>query len=151
MTTAESPQSTASSEPAPGPIDFVVVEFPAGPTPRTSWWSCCALPRWASSACSTWNCWSPTTPGRPGVDLAAPDAPAGLSVLAGAQSGLFDDEDIAEAASILDPGVFALLIAYENTWASPFVSAAHGAGGRVVASERIPAQAILDTLDALDG
>ncbi|MFV0317909.1 MAG: DUF6325 family protein [Microthrixaceae bacterium] len=85
------------------------------------------------------------------VDLNDPEAPAGLSVFAGAQSGLFSEDDLEKVGSILDPGVFAILIAYENTWASGFVSAVMGAGGDVVASERIPAETLLGALDALDG
>ena len=41
-------------------------------------------------------------------------------------------------------------MAYENAWAVPFVAAAHAAGGQVVASERIPAQVLIDALDAVE-
>ena len=74
----------------------------------------------------------------------------GFAAFAGATSGLLDDDDIAEAASVLEPGTSAVLLVYENAWASPFVTAAHAAGGRLVASERIPAQTLLDVLDAVE-
>lgn len=70
--------------------------------------------------------------------------------LLGAQSGLLGDEDIAEAAAVLEPGKIAALIVYENTWARAFVAAARRAGGEMIASARLPAQDIIDALDALD-
>jgi Family of unknown function (DUF6325) len=70
--------------------------------------------------------------------------------LGGARSGLLDDEDVEEMAAALEPGTLGLLLVYENTWARPFVAASYGAGGQLVASQRIPVQEILDTLDALE-
>ena len=37
---------------------------------------------------------------------------------------------------------------YENVWAAPFAAAVRRAGGQLVASGRIPIQAILAALDA---
>jgi hypothetical protein len=68
----------------------------------------------------------------------------------GARSGLLGDEDLASAADALDPGTVAVLIMFENLWAVPFVGAALRAGGQVVASSRIPAQDVIDALDALE-
>ncbi len=68
----------------------------------------------------------------------------------GARSGLLGDDDLKEAADALEPGTVAALIVYENTWAAPFVGAARRAGGQVVASARIPAQDIMDALDAIE-
>jgi hypothetical protein len=81
-------------------------------------------------------------PGDSGLD--------GFSVFAGAQSGLFDDQDIVKAGEALDAETLAVLIAYENSWAVPFVTAAHSAGGQLVASERVPAQALIDALEAAE-
>ena len=81
------------------------------------------------------------------------DASAGLEgfeSLASAQSGLFDEDDIAEAAAAMNPGTVAALLIYENLWAIPFVSAAREAGGDVIASVRIPAQDIMAVLDAAE-
>jgi hypothetical protein len=39
---------------------------------------------------------------------------------------------------------------YENTWAAPFATALREAGGQLVASERIPVQAVLAVLDELE-
>jgi hypothetical protein len=74
----------------------------------------------------------------------------GFESLASAQSGLLGEDDIAEAAAAMNPGTVAALLIYENTWAIPFVAAAREAGGDVIASARIPAQDIMDALDATE-
>lgn len=74
----------------------------------------------------------------------------GFTELAGARSGLMDDEDIAEAAAAMEPDTVAALVMYENTWAVPFVAAARDSGGEVIASARIPAQDVMAALDALE-
>jgi hypothetical protein len=68
----------------------------------------------------------------------------------GASSGLLSDEDTDEAASALEPGTSAALLVYENRWAAPFASALRRSGGQLVASGRIPVQAMLAALDAAD-
>jgi hypothetical protein len=73
-----------------------------------------------------------------------------LGELAGASSGLLGDEDAAAAAEALDPGTASLLVVYENLWSIPFSVAARRAGGQLVAGGRIPVQAILAQLDALE-
>ena len=50
----------------------------------------------------------------------------------------------------MEPGTVGALIVYENRWAEPFVAAAVREGGRMIATTRIPAQDLLDVLDALD-
>lgn len=74
----------------------------------------------------------------------------GFDSLASVRSGLLDEEDIAEAAAAMNPGTVAALLIYENLWAIPFVAAAREAGGEVIASARIPAQDIMDVLDAVE-
>jgi len=73
-----------------------------------------------------------------------------LSVFAGASSGLISDEDVGEAASALEPGTSAALLVFENTWAAPFATAVRRSGGQLVASGRIPVQAIEAALDAAE-
>jgi hypothetical protein len=73
-----------------------------------------------------------------------------LGALAGVSSGLLTDEDAEAAASVLEPDTAALLLVYENLWSIPFAVAARRAGGQVVSSGRIPVQAILARLDALE-
>jgi hypothetical protein len=55
-----------------------------------------------------------------------------------------------EAAGAMQPGTLAVLIVYENTWAVPFVTAALASGGQLIAGARIPAQDVMDSLEALE-
>jgi hypothetical protein len=73
-----------------------------------------------------------------------------LTVFEGATSGLLGDDDVAEAAEAVEPGSSAALLVWENVWAAPFAAAVRRAGGQLVASGRIPIQAILASLDALE-
>jgi hypothetical protein len=73
-----------------------------------------------------------------------------LLVFAGARTGMLGEEDTNTAAEALQPGEAALLICFENAWAAPFATAVRRNGGKVLAFERVAAQDILDTLDALE-
>ena len=75
---------------------------------------------------------------------------AELSVFEGASSGLLSDEDVEEAGGALEPGTSAALLVFENTWAAPFATAVRRSGGQLVASGRIPVQAVLAALDAAE-
>jgi uncharacterized membrane protein len=79
-----------------------------------------------------------------------PEALGGLGAFAGARSGLLSDDDLAEAVALMDPGSTAALFVYENSWARPFIAAALDADGHVLATSRIPAEAVIEALDALD-
>jgi len=68
----------------------------------------------------------------------------------GASSGLLSDEDTDEAGATLKPGTAAALLVYENRWAAPFATAVRRSGGQLVASGRIPIQAMLAALDAAE-
>jgi hypothetical protein len=78
------------------------------------------------------------------------DGELDLAVFEGVRSGLLDDEDVAESASLVEPGNAVAMLVYENTWAGPFVSAMRDAGAEVVASGRIPAADVVAALDALE-
>jgi Family of unknown function (DUF6325) len=68
----------------------------------------------------------------------------------GASSGLLAFEDLQEAASVLEPGTSAAVLVWENRWAAPVASALRRSGGQLVASGRLPVQAILAALDAVE-
>jgi uncharacterized membrane protein len=78
------------------------------------------------------------------------DGAAELSIFEGASSGVISDEDLGEAASALEPGTSAALLVFENTWAAPFAAAVRRSGGQLVASGRIPVEAIEAALDAAE-
>jgi hypothetical protein len=73
-----------------------------------------------------------------------------LKVFEGASSGLLSEDDTAEAAAALEPGTSAALLVFENAWAAPFASALRRSGAQLVASGRIPVQAVLAALEAAE-
>ena len=75
---------------------------------------------------------------------------AAFAELEGASSGLLGGDDLQEAAAALDPGTSAAVIVWENRWAAPVAAALRRSGGQLVASGRIPVQAILASLDAIE-
>lgn len=87
-----------------------------------------------------------------GIDLRELDATGDfdVTVLEGASSGLLGDDDLAEAAAALAPGAAAGVLVYENAWAAPFATALRRGGGQLVASGRVPVQALLAALDATE-
>jgi hypothetical protein len=87
------------------------------------------------------------------LDAASLDANgdgAGFGEFVGASSGLMDQADLEEAASVLEPGTCAAVLVWENRWAAPVAAALRRSGGQLVASGRIPVQAILAALDAAE-
>lgn len=84
------------------------------------------------------------------LDQAAPAEAADLSGLDVGYAGLMTDEDLQAAADVLEPGSSALLLVWENTWAAPLATAIRESGGQLVASGRIPVNAILAAIEAED-
>ena len=73
-----------------------------------------------------------------------------LVVFDGARTGMLDEDDAALAGEALEPGEAAALICFENSWAAPFVTAVRRNGGQLLAFQRVPAQDLIDTVEALD-
>ena len=73
-----------------------------------------------------------------------------LAVFEGASSGLLHEDDLDEVASLLKPGSSAGVLVYENVWAAPLATALRRGGGELIASGRIPIQAMLAALDATE-
>ncbi len=61
---------------------------------------------------------------------------------------LLSEDDVAAVAEALEPGSSAAVLVWENIWAAPFASAVRKSGGQLVASGRIPIQAILAAIEA---
>ncbi len=78
------------------------------------------------------------------------DGTLDLAVFRGVSSGLLDDDDLSQAASLIEPGKVVALLVWENTWAAPFVSAMRRVGADVIASGRIPADEVVAMLDVLE-
>ena len=73
-----------------------------------------------------------------------------LAVFDGAFSGLLDQEDLASAAALIEPGSSAGIVVFENRWAAPFIGALRRGGAQLVASGRIPVEDLLSALDAAE-
>ena len=75
---------------------------------------------------------------------------AAFAAFEGAFSGLLGYDDLQEAAAALEPGTSAAVLVWENRWAAPVAAALRRSGGQLVASGRIPVQAVLTALDAVE-
>ena len=78
------------------------------------------------------------------------DGTLDLEIFTGVSSGLLDDDDIRQAAELIEPGSAVALVVYENSWAGPFVSALRRAGAEPIASGRIPADQVIAALGAIE-
>ncbi|MFF6980844.1 DUF6325 family protein [Streptomyces sp. NPDC008343] len=73
-----------------------------------------------------------------------------LTVFEGASSGLLDQGDLDDAGATLEAGNSAAVVVYENVWAAPLARALRRGGAEVVASGRIPVDALLASLEAAE-
>ncbi len=71
----------------------------------------------------------------------------GLRVYETALAELLSEEDVLAVSEAIEPGSTAALLVWENTWAAPFGAAVRHAGGQLVASGRIPIQALLAAIE----
>jgi hypothetical protein len=138
-----------------GPIDYVVVEWPADKQPTGE-----AFPhlvdlvdRGLIRVLDLAFVKKGTDGTIVGLDLQdfAVDGDPQLTIFEGASSGLLGDDDREEAGNAIEPGCSAALIVYENTWAAPFATALRHSGAQLVATGRIPVNAIISALDELEG
>jgi hypothetical protein len=60
-------------------------------------------------------------------------------------------DDMEHLAAAIEPGSIAGILVWENRWAGPFGAAVRRAGGQLVASGRIPTQALLAAVEAENG
>ena len=58
------------------------------------------------------------------------------------------EDDVEDLAAAMDPGSVAGVLVYENVWAGPFASAMRRAGGQLIANGRIPIQALIAAVEA---
>ena len=61
---------------------------------------------------------------------------------------LLSEDDVIAVAEAIEPGTTAAVLVWENKWAVPFATAVRHSGGQLVASGRIPIQAIAAALEA---
>ena len=61
---------------------------------------------------------------------------------------LLAEEDVESIGAAMEPGSVAAVLVWENLWAAPFASAVRRSGGQLVASGRIPIQALAAAIEA---
>jgi hypothetical protein len=136
-----------------GPVDFIVVEFPAG---SSNFDGQMAAELAALSESGTIRILDLLIlqKGEDGSidafeidDLEAVDE---IVALEAEIAEILAAEDVAHIAESMEPGSTAGVVVWENRWAVPFAAAARHAGGQLIASGRIPIQAIIASLEADD-
>lgn len=78
------------------------------------------------------------------------DGQLDVAMFEGAASGLLDESDLADAASVIEPGSSAGILLFENTWARGFTQALRRGGAEVVAAGYVPLDALVASLDAAE-
>ncbi|WSP53789.1 DUF1269 domain-containing protein [Streptomyces sp. NBC_01241] len=137
-----------------GPIDYLVVEFPAGS--RITGQGLLLLVDLVDRGIIRILDLTFVRKNRDGtvdgVELSelTGDGGVDLAVFEGVSSGLIGQDDIDEASAILEPGSAAGILVYENVWTAPFAAALRRSGGRLVANGRIPVHEVLASLDVAE-
>jgi hypothetical protein len=148
------PTATTGAFDGLGPIDYLVVEFPEG---RPTGEGLPLLVDLVERSVIRILDLTFVVKGHDGTVSAATiadldsDGQLDLAAVEGASSGLLGQSDYDEVAATLRPGSTAGVLVYENTWAAPLAAALRRSGAVVVASERLPVQAVLAALDATEG
>lgn len=134
-----------------GPVDFVIVEFPAG-AQNFSGEMAEELVRLVDEGTIRLidvMILSKTEDGAiDAIELSDVDELGPLERLEGELADLLAEDDVVQLAEAMEPGSVAGVLVYENIWAAPFASAARRAGGQLIANGRIPIQAIIASIAA---
>ena len=143
-----------NGQPDLGPIDIVVLAYPAGApmTGEAAQMLVDLVDRGiirVLDAMFVMKNEDGTFSGFDASDLTGKDV-GDFVVFEGASSGLLGDDDAEKAAEAIEPGSAAVVLVYENRWAAPFVAAVRRSGGVPIAFERVPVQDLIDALDAAE-
>jgi hypothetical protein len=136
-----------------GPVDYVVVEFPVGASNFTGEMATELIALVDSGAIRLIDVLVLTKAVDGTVDameLSDVGELGALRALEAELAELLAAEDVAHLAAAMDPGTTAGVLVWENLWAAPFASAARRSGGQLIASGRIPIQAIVASIEADD-
>jgi len=134
-----------------GPVDYVVVEFPAGTQNFTG---AMAKELLALVDAGTIRLIDVLilTKAQDGtvepMELSDVGELGELQALEAQLAELLAEEDVAHLAAAMEPGSAAGVLIWENLWAAPFASAARHSGGQLIANGRIPIQAIIASIEA---
>ena len=134
-----------------GPIDYLVVEFPEGTKNFTG-----AMARELASLAEAelirvFDLLILEKSNDGTIDVLEIEDLADLGDLGTLEAGLAEIlalEDLEHLAAAMEPGSTAGVLVWENTWAAPFAVAARESGGQLIASGRIPTQALIASFEA---
>jgi hypothetical protein len=134
-----------------GPVDYVIVEFPAGKSNFTGEMAKELLALVDAGTIRVIDVLILTKNEDGTVDameLSDIEELGELRRIEAQLAELLAEEDIENLASAMDPGSTAGVLIWENLWAAPFASAARRSGGQLIATGRIPIQAIIASIEA---
>lgn len=136
-----------------GPVDYIVVEFPAGTSNFTGEMvkELLALVEGGLIRVIDVLILTKTENGNvEAMELSDVDELGELEALEAQLAELLAEDDVAHLAAAMEPGSTAGVLIWENLWAAPFASAARRSGGQLIANGRIPIQAIIAAIEADD-
>ena len=134
-----------------GPVDYVVVEFPAGASSFTGEMAAELLALVDSGTIRVIDVLilSKDTDGTVEATELSDIAELGeLQVIEAELAELLAADDVDHLAAAMEPGSTAGVLIWENLWAAPFASAVRRSGGQLIADGRIPIQAIIASIEA---
>lgn len=134
-----------------GPVDFVIIEFPAGEANFTGEIAD-ELVRLVDAGTirliDALVLHKADDGSVDALELGDLDDLGPLTRLEAELAELLAEDDVVHLAAAMEPGSVAGVIVYENLWAAPFGAAARRAGGQLIANGRIPIQGIIASLEA---
>jgi hypothetical protein len=134
-----------------GPVDYLVVEFPAGASNFTGEMATELVALVDSGTIRVIDILILTKNDDGSVDameLSDIDELGPLQQIEAELAELLAADDIVHLAAAMEPGSTAGVLIWENLWAAPFASAARRSGGQLIANGRIPIQAIIASIQA---
>ena len=134
-----------------GPVDYVVVEFPAGASNFTGEMVTELVALVDAGTIRVIDVLILTKDADGSIDaIELSDVPelGELETIEAELAELLAEDDVVHLAAAMDPGTVAGVLIWENLWAAPFASAARRSGGQLIASGRIPIQAIAASIEA---
>ena len=134
-----------------GPVDYIVVEFPAGASSFTGEMAeeLVALVDSGTIRVIDVLILRKDEDGNvEATELSDIEQLGPLQAVEAQLAELLAEEDVAHLAAAMDPGSTAGVLIWENLWAAPFASAARRSGGQLIATGRIPIQAIIASIEA---
>ena len=134
-----------------GPVDYLVVEFPAGSQNFDGEMAAELLRLSDAGTIRVLDLLIVQKASDGSIDAVEIDETEGAEEIRALEAHVAEilaAEDVAHLAAAMEPGSVAGVVVWENTWAAPFASAARRSGGQLIATGRIPIQAIAASMEA---